>query len=58
MPPCAFQVFESSRELLQTMMTFAVFAASIAARRPAMPAPMTRQSVKSWFVVMVLMLTR
>ncbi len=48
----------SDREPLQTRITLQVFAASIAARRPAMPAPMMSTSVKSCWVDIVSISTR
>lgn len=57
-PPWACQVFDSWSFVLHTMMTLQFSEACIAARRPAMPAPMIRQSVKSWLVAIESMLTK
>ena len=46
-PPWALNVFESSRVCLQTIITEQFSAASMAARRPAMPVPIMRQSVNN-----------
>src|SRR5665213_2364348 len=44
MPPWAYSEEDSRRESLAITSTFPAFASSIAARKPATPAPMTRKS--------------
>ena len=58
MPPWALKVFDSWSFVLHTMIMLQFSEAAIAARSPAMPVPMMRQSVKSWLVAIESMLTK
>src|SRR5215471_5124213 len=46
MPPCAYIEFDSVISAFVKIVTRAVSARSIAARKPAIPLPMTRKSVR------------